>query len=114
MERLRAPVGASLDLLAGDLNIAALDEIEPRRTGGGEVQMEARVPQHPAWMAGSWFVRQFGEPALHEVQPGPIGRRDMDVEARFANQFRINGVLCVPHLPRSRRAPRMIRARRGR
>ena len=43
------------------------------------------------------FVREFGEPALHEVQPRPVGRREVDVKTRgLANQFRINGVLCVP------------------
>jgi hypothetical protein len=28
------------------------------------------------------FVREFREPALHEVQPGSVGGREVDVEAR--------------------------------
>jgi len=47
--------------------------------------------------ASQLLVRELGEPALDEVQPRAVGRREVDVKrGRFANQLRIKGVLCVP------------------
>ena len=55
-EGLGTPVRPAFDLLAGEFDKPALDEIEPRRAGGREVQMEPRMPQQPA-MDGGRFVR---------------------------------------------------------
>ena len=47
--------------------------------------------------AAQRLVRQLREPALRQIQPRPIGGCEVDVEARrFASQFRINIVMCVP------------------
>src|SRR5947208_3447707 len=42
----------------------------------------------PAWYGRPFlFVRrQLGEPALNEIQPGAIGRREMEREARVAHE----------------------------
>jgi hypothetical protein len=43
------------------------------------------------------FVRDFGKPALDQIDPGTVGWSEMDMKAwRLANQFRIIAVLCVP------------------
>jgi hypothetical protein len=43
------------------------------------------------------FIREFGEPAFNEVQPGAVGRGKCTWKrGRFASQFLIKAVLCVP------------------
>ena len=53
--------------------------------------------------------RQLGEPALDEVQPGAVGRREMEREARVADEPALRST--ASYGSRSYRAPR---ARRGR
>ena len=43
---------AAADALAGDLGEEALDEIEPRRPGGGEVEPEPGVLRQPFFTSG--------------------------------------------------------------
>lgn len=68
-EGLGAPVGPAFDLLAREFEQPALDEIEPRCAGEGEVQMEPRMPQQSA-MDGGCFVG------------GVVIEDQMDVEIR--------------------------------
>lgn len=42
-----------------------------------------RTAVHPA---SQLFLRQQGEPALHPVEPGSAGRRDVHMEARSLEQ----------------------------
>src|SRR4029078_10230648 len=52
---LSAAVTAALDLFACELHQPAFDEIQPGGTGGGEVQVEARMPEQPP-LDGRRFV----------------------------------------------------------
>jgi len=58
-----------------------------------------RLQLHDAAMdaAPQLFVRELGEPAFHEVQPGAVGAREMDVRARALGEpIPDQRSLCVP------------------
>ncbi len=57
--------------------VVRVDEGADRRLQLREAAMHA---------AANLLVRQLREPALHEVQPGPVRRREMHVEARALGQ----------------------------
>src|ERR1700677_2822725 len=53
-----APEAALSDHLVGELAKEAFDQVHPRRTGGGEVQMNAGMLRHPITDHGV-FVRRI-------------------------------------------------------
>ena len=55
------------------LGVVRLDELADRRFQRGDASMHAA----PQLLGG-----QLGEPALNEVQPGSVGRGEVDVEPR--------------------------------
>jgi len=72
----RAPVGATFDLLPGELGKPAFDEIQLGGTGRGEVQMDARMTQQPAVNHGRFVGRVIVENQVHVE-----GRRHRGVNA---------------------------------
>ena len=74
-QRARAAMGAALDLLLGQRGEPALDQVEPRRAGRGEMHMKPRMAGQP-----SAHARRLVGAVVVENQMNVEVRRDLRVD----------------------------------
>jgi len=97
--KIECPLGKARD--AGEDLVSGLGPHEGRRlrmVRGNEFSNRGLQLRHAAMhTATALFVGELSEPPLHEVQPRPVRRREVDVKTRALGEPIPNqGVLCVP------------------
>ena len=75
LELCHAGKAVALDALVGDVAKEALDHVQPRRAGRGEMHDEARVPRQPLLDIG---VAVRGVVVHDQVQAQVLGREAVD------------------------------------